>query len=44
MQDITTFSGAGWDITAVADPGERNPAYIWNIADAVTYPFLSRQP
>ncbi len=44
MQDITTFSGAGWDITAVADSGERDPAYIWNIVDAATYPFLSWQP
>ena len=40
MQDIATFSGAAWDITAV-DPGETNPAYTWNIVDAVTYPFLS---
>jgi hypothetical protein len=44
LQDITTFSGAGWDIVAVADPGTRNPSYIWNIVDAVTYPFLSWQP
>jgi hypothetical protein len=41
MQDIATFSGAGWDIIAVDGPGERNPAYIWNIVDDVTYPFLS---
>jgi len=44
MQDIATFSGAGWDITAVANPGTRNPAYIWNIVDDVTYPFLSWEP
>ena len=44
MKDIATFSGAGWDITAVADPGTRSPSYIWNIVDAVTYPFLSWQP
>jgi len=44
MQDITTFSGAGWDITTVANPDTRNPAYIWNIVDDVTYPFLSWQP
>ena len=44
MQDITTFSGAGWNITAVGGPGERNPAYIWNIVNKVTYPFLSWQP
>jgi hypothetical protein len=41
MKDITTFSDAGWKIIAVANPGERNPAYIWNIVDDVTYPFLS---
>ena len=40
MQDITTFSDAGWDIIAVA-LNETNPAYIWNIVDGVTYPFLS---
>jgi hypothetical protein len=44
MQDITTFSGAGWDITTVANPDTRNPAYTWNIVDDVTYPFLSWQP
>jgi hypothetical protein len=44
MQDITTFSGASWDITTVADPGTHNAAYIWNIVDGVTYPFLSWQP
>jgi len=43
MKDIATFSGATWDIIAVADPGTRNPSYIWNIVDAVTYPFLSWQ-
>jgi hypothetical protein len=43
MWRITTFSGAGWDITAVADHGTRNPACIWNIVDHVTYPFLSWQ-
>ena len=25
MKDIATFSGAGWNITAVADPSEHNP-------------------
>ena len=40
MQDIATFSGAGWNITAVA-PGEINDAYTWNIIDKQTYPFLS---
>ena len=44
MKDITTFSGAMWDIIAVANPGTRNPSYIWNIVDAATYPFLSWQP
>ena len=44
MKNIATFSGAGWNIIAVANPGERNPAYIWNIVDDETYPFLSWQP
>jgi hypothetical protein len=43
MQDIATFSGAGWNIIAVADPSTRNPSYIWNIVDDQTYPFLSWQ-
>jgi hypothetical protein len=43
MQDITTFSVAGWNITAVA-PGSTNTTYIWNIVNNVTYPFLSWQP
>jgi len=43
MRHITTFSGAGWNITAVANPGVRNPSYIWNIVNGVTYPFLSWQ-
>jgi hypothetical protein len=43
MKDISTFSGAHWDITAVA-LNETNPAYIWNIVNNVTYPFLSWQP
>jgi hypothetical protein len=44
MQNIATFSGAGWDIFAVANPSTRNPSYIWNIVNNVTYPFLSWQP
>jgi len=40
MQDIATFSGAAWDITAVAF-AKTNPAYTWNIVDGETYPFLS---
>ncbi len=44
MQDKFTFSSAGWDICAVADPGRRSPSYTWNIVSGVTYPFLSWQP
>ncbi len=44
MQDITTFSDAGWNITAVANSSTRDLAYIWNIVDDATYPFLSWQP
>ena len=44
MKNVATFSGAGWNIIAVANPGTRNPAYIWNIVDDETYPFLSWQP
>jgi len=44
MKNIATFTGAGWDIVAVANPGTRNPSYIWNIVDDETYPFLSWQP
>jgi len=43
MQDTTTFLRARWNITAVA-LNETNPAYIWNIVDNETYPFLSWQP
>ena len=42
MQNIITFSGAVWDIIAVA-PGSTNTTYIWNIVDDQTYPFLSWQ-
>jgi hypothetical protein len=42
MKDIATFSGAGWNIIAVA-PGSTNTTYIWNIVDGETYPFLSCQ-
>jgi hypothetical protein len=42
MQDIATFSGAGWNIIAVA-LNQTNPTYIWNIVDHETYPFLSWQ-
>jgi hypothetical protein len=41
MKDIATFSGAGWNIVTVGNPSTRNPAYIWNIVNNVTYPFLS---
>ena len=43
MQDIDTFSDAGWNITAVANTAMRDPACIWNIVNNVTYPFLSWQ-
>jgi len=43
MKDITTFSGAGWNIIAVG-LNETDPVYIWNIVDGLTYPFLSWQP
>ena len=40
MQDIATFSGAGWNIIAVAlDVSDLS--YTWNIVDKQTYPFLS---
>jgi len=42
MHEIATFLGATWNITAVA-LNETNPAYIWNIVNNVTYPFLSWQ-
>ena len=44
MKNIATFSGATWDIVAVANAGTRNLSYIWNIVDDETYPFLSWQP
>jgi hypothetical protein len=43
MKDVATFSGAGWNIAAVA-PDARNPSYIWNIVTGVTYRFLSWEP
>jgi hypothetical protein len=42
MKDIDTFSGAGWNIIAVAS-GWTNDGYIWNIINDETYPFLSYQ-
>jgi hypothetical protein len=42
MKSIATFSGAAWEIIAVAS-GSTNPSYIWNIVDDETYPFLSWQ-
>jgi hypothetical protein len=42
MQNITTFSGAEWNIIAVVS-GSTDPTYIWNIVDGQTYPFLSWQ-
>jgi len=44
MQYIATFSGVGWNIIEVDNLGTRNPSYIWNIVNGVTYPFLSWQP
>ena len=44
MKSIATFSGAGWNITAVADSDARNPSYIWNMVDGQIYPFMSWQP
>jgi hypothetical protein len=41
MKSIATFSGAGWNIVAVADRSTHNSSYIWNIVDNVTYPLLS---
>ena len=43
MKNITTFSGASWNIIAVA-LNQTNPAYIWNIVTGQSYPFLSWQP
>ena len=43
MKNITTFSGAGWNIIAVG-LNETDSVYVWNIVDGVTYPFLSWQP
>jgi hypothetical protein len=42
MKSIATFSGAAWNIIAVA-LNQTNPSYIWNIVNGVTYPFLSWQ-
>ena len=44
MKSIATFSSAGWNVVAVANASTRNSAYIWNIVDGQTYPFLSWQP
>ena len=44
LKNITTFTGAGWNIVAVASTDIGNPPYIWNIVDGQTYPFLSWQP
>ena len=43
MQDIATFSGAGWSIMGVANSSTRNTGYQWNIVGDETYPFLSWQ-
>jgi hypothetical protein len=41
MRDIATFSGAEWNIIAVASSSMRDGSYIWNMVDDETYPFLS---
>ncbi len=43
LQLISTFLGAGWNIIAVESAGTRNVAYIWNIVNEQTYPFLSQE-
>ena len=50
MKNIATFTDVAtegldvpWDMIAVASSAERNPSYIWNIVDGLTYPFLSWQ-
>ena len=42
MKNIETFTGAAWNIIAVA-LGLTDPGYIWNIVDEQDYPFLSWQ-
>jgi len=51
MQNIAIFTDTEtegldepWNIILVGNPGIRNLAYIWNIVDDETYPFLSWQP
>ena len=52
MKNIRTFKDPDWsegledtwNIIEVADETQRNTAYIWNMVDTVTYPFLSWQP
>ena len=41
MMSIGTY--AGWSITAVESPDRRNTAYVWNMVEGETYPFLSWQ-
>jgi hypothetical protein len=43
MRDIATFTGATWNIIAVAGTNERDPSYVWNIVEDENYPFLSWQ-
>jgi len=43
MKNMATFTGLGWNITAVANPGARDTACAWNIVEGETYPFLSWQ-
>jgi hypothetical protein len=43
MRAILTFSRLSWNIVTVGRH-ETNEAYIWNIVDGETYPFLSWEP
>jgi hypothetical protein len=43
-QPTSSFPGAGWNMTVVANPDTRNPSSIWSIVDGQTYRFLSWQP
>jgi hypothetical protein len=43
VMNIATFGDAGWNIIAVG-LNETDSVYVWNIADGVTYPFLSWEP
>jgi hypothetical protein len=44
MQDIAMFSGVGWNVIALANPGAGNLSYTWTIVDGEAYPFSSWPP